>query len=100
MGLSSSCRLLLKVAQWLWPLQPHSHILHYLGGERVSSVDSSQASELLLSHWPELGHVPLPEPIIIAQKSGLNQSATTFGGECGINSIQNNRVENREVVIS
>lgn len=88
MGLSSSCRLLLKVAQWLWQLQIHRH---YLGGEGISSVDSSQASELLLSHWPELGHVPIPQPIIIAQKRGLNQSVITFGGECGINSIQNKK---------
>lgn len=59
-------------------------MLRHLGRETVSSVDSSQASELLLSHWSELGPVPFPEPVVIAQKSGLSQSVPTSGGEVGL----------------
>lgn len=78
----------------------HIHILHHLRGKRVSFEDSSQASELLLSHWPELGYVSFPEPIIIVQKNGSSQLVTPFVGEHRIYSTQNNRVENKGVVVS
>ena len=39
-------------------------IMHHLGGQRVSFVDSSQASELHLSHWLEPGHVLFPDPFL------------------------------------